>query len=63
MPPPNGDGLNEERSDPCNGSPLWTGPLKGSSPTPKKVTFDWVARYNNERLHSFSRDLPPEESG
>lgn len=43
-----------------NGSPFRTGPLKGLADV-EEVTFDWVAWYNNERLHSFIGDLPPEE--
>ena len=43
-----------------NGSPFRTGPLKGLADV-EEVTFDWVAWYNNERLHSFLGDLPPEE--
>jgi putative transposase len=43
-----------------NGSPFRTGPLKGLADV-EEVTFDWVTWYNNERLHSFLGDLPPEE--
>ena len=43
-----------------NGSPFRTGPLKGL-PDVEEVTFDWVSWYNNERLHSFLGNIPPEE--
>ena len=43
-----------------NGSPFRTGPLKGP-PDVEEVTFDWVSWYNNERLHSFLGNIPPEE--
>lgn len=43
-----------------NGSPFRTGALKGLADV-EEVTFDWVNWYNNERLHSFLGDVPPEE--
>ena len=27
----------------------------------EEITFDWVSWYNNERLHSFLGNIPPEE--
>jgi len=41
-------------------SPFRTGPLKGL-PDVEEITFDWVNWYNNERLHSFLGNIPPEE--
>ncbi len=43
-----------------NGSPFRTGALRGLADV-EEVTFDWVNWYNNERLHSFLGDVPPEE--
>jgi putative transposase len=41
-------------------SPFRTGPVRGL-PDVEEVTFDWVSWYNNERLHSFLGNIPPEE--
>ena len=41
-------------------SPFRTGPLKGL-PQVEEIVFDWVSWYNNERLHSFLGNVPPEE--
>ena len=41
-------------------SPFRTGPLKGL-PEVEEIVFDWVSWYNNERLHSFLGNVPPEE--
>ena len=41
-------------------SPFRTGPLKGL-PEVEESVFDWVSWYNNERLHSFLGNVPPEE--
>lgn len=40
-------------------SPFRTGPVEGL-PDVEEVTFDWVSWYNNERLHSFVGNIPPE---
>jgi putative transposase len=41
-------------------SPFRTGALKGL-PDVEEITYDWVSWYNNERLHSFLGNIPPEE--
>ena len=41
-------------------SPFRTGPLK-DLPQVEEIVFDWVSWYNNERLHSFLGNVPPEE--
>jgi putative transposase len=41
-------------------SPFRTGPLKGL-PEVEEIVFDWVSWYNNDRLHSFLGNIPPEE--
>ena len=41
-------------------SPLRSGPLKGL-PEVEEIVFDWVSWYNNDRLHSFLGNIPPEE--
>jgi putative transposase len=41
-------------------SPFRSGPLKGL-PEVEEIVFDWVSWYNNERLHSFLGNVPPEE--
>lgn len=41
-------------------SPFRTGPLRTIADV-EEVTFDWVTWYNNERLHGYLGNLPPEE--
>lgn len=41
-------------------SPFRSGPLKGL-PEVEEIVFDWVSWYNNDRLHSFLGNIPPEE--
>ena len=41
-------------------SPFRSGPLKGL-PEVEEIVFDWVSGYNNDRLHSFLGNVPPEE--
>ena len=41
-------------------SPFWTGPLKTIADV-EEITFDWVNWYNNERLHGYLGNIPPEE--
>jgi len=43
-----------------NGSPFRAGPLKGLTEV-EEIVFDWVTWYNNDRLHSFLGNIPPEE--
>jgi putative transposase len=42
------------------GSPFQTGPLKCIADV-DEITFDWVDWYNNERLHCYLGNVPPEE--
>lgn len=44
----------------ANGSPFRTGPLKTITDV-QEITFDWVDWYNNQRLHSYLGNIPPEE--
>jgi len=41
-------------------SPFRTGPLEGL-PEVEEILVDWVSWYNNERLHSYLGNVPPEE--
>jgi putative transposase len=41
-------------------SPLRTGPIKTIADV-EEITFDWVTWYNNDRLHSYLGNIPPEE--
>jgi putative transposase len=43
-----------------NGSPFRSGALKTLADV-EEIVFDWVTWYNNDRLHSFLGDIPPEE--
>jgi len=42
------------------GSPFRTGPLRTIADV-EEITFDWVDWYNNERLHGYLGNVPPEE--
>jgi putative transposase len=53
------DGTLQERSDREN-VPLPQGALKGL-PEVKEIVFDWVSWYDNDRLHRFLGNIPPEE--
>lgn len=41
-------------------SPFWAGPLKTIADV-EETTFDWVSWYNNDRLHGYLGNIPPEE--
>jgi transposase InsO family protein len=41
-------------------SPFRSGPLTGLADV-EEIVFDWVNWYNNDRLHSFLGNIPPEE--
>ena len=41
-------------------SPFRSGPLTGLAEV-EEIVFDWVNWYNNDRLHSFLGNVPPEE--
>ena len=44
----------------AKGSPFWSSPLKTIADV-EEITFDWVDWYNNERLHGYLGNIPPEE--
>lgn len=41
--------------------PFRVGPLTTIA-NAEEITFDWVTWYNNDRLHSYLGNIPPEES-
>jgi putative transposase len=41
-------------------SPFGVGPLKTIADV-EEITFEWVTWYNNERLHGYLGNIPPEE--
>ena len=41
-------------------SPFRVGPLKTIADV-EEITFEWVTWYNNERLHGYLGNIPPEE--
>ena len=44
----------------ANRSPFWSSPLKTIADV-EEITFDWVDWYDNERLHGYLGNIPPEE--
>ena len=44
----------------AKGSPFWSSPLKTIADV-EEITFDWADWYNNERLHGYLGNIPPEE--
>ena len=44
----------------AKGSSFWSSPLKTIAYV-EEITFDWVDWYDNERLHGYLGNIPPEE--